>query len=291
MVLVAIELAIRTFYTSDIRRSSISPHIPLRLPALNHTQFNPSIPYPALPYYKMAVDPAYQGLFETLKSRFQSATSIDASKWPILAMATLVAGPEPDYAHNLYLYLLNQPEFNQTGSDARKTLIRRLREALVKAIPLVGVCKPIEAILAINGVEREEDKDYTFTRENWKCDTANHERAVGWFQKLYAGNSSGTLDLFRSHRDFAWLSMEITYGLFLSDRQVLDDVDTQLVVLPGIMSQNLKTETHWHIRGTRRLGVPQEDVQVIWDCVQLVAGFFGTKLHRVPTVDAVEPDV
>ena len=85
--------------------------------------------------------------------------------------------------------------------------------------------------------------------------------------------------------------MEITYGLFLSDRQVLDDVDTQLVVLPGIMSQNLKTETHWHIRGTRRLGVPKEDVQVIWNCVQLVAEFFGTKLNRVPTVDAVEPDV
>ncbi|BCR88773.1 uncharacterized protein ACHE_41338S [Aspergillus chevalieri] len=239
----------------------------------------------------MTVEVAYQNLFQTLESRFQSVTSIDASKWPILAMATLVAGPDPDQAHNLYLYLLNQPEYNKPGSEARKVLIRRLRETLFKAIPLVGVCKPIEAILAISNVEREEDREYTFTRENWQCDAANHGRAIEWFQKLYAGNSSGTLDLFRSHRDFAWLSTEITYGLFLSDRQVLDDVDTQLVVLPGIMSQNLKTETHWHIRGTRRLGVPKEDVQVIWDCVQLVAEFFGIKLNRVPTVDAVEPDV
>lgn len=235
----------------------------------------------------MTVDPHYADLFQTLESRFQDVTSIDASKWPILAMATLVAGPDPDHAHNLYLYLINKEE----SSDACKALVRRLREALLKAIPLVGVCKPIEAILAISNVERDEDKDYTFTRENWQCDTANHERAIGWFQKLYAGNSSGTLDLFRSHRDFAWLSTEITYGLFLSDRQVLDDVDTQLVVLPAIMSQNLKTETHWHIRGTRRLGVSKGDVQVIWDCVQLVAGFFQTKLNRVPTVDEVEPDV
>lgn len=267
-------------------------HFPTHPTSLNIQLNHPIQPkHPALLYNKMAVEPAYQDLFESLKSRFQSITSIDASKWPILAMATLVAGPDPDHAHNLYLYLLNQPEYNQPGSDARKDLIRRLRETLFKAIPLVGVCKPIEAILAISGVEHEEDKEYTFTRENWQCDAANHERAIGWFQKLYAGNSSGTLDLFRSHRDFAWLSTEITYGLFLSDRQVLDDVDTQLVVLPAIMSQNLKTETHWHIRGTRRLGVPKEDVQVIWDCVQLVAGFFGTKLNRVPTVDAIESDV
>lgn len=87
------------------------------------------------------------------------------------------------------------------------------------------------------------------------------------------------------------MSQEITYGLFLSDRQVLDDLDTQLVVLPAIMSQNLKTETHWHIRGTRRLGVPMEDVKIIWDCVKLVAGFHEVKLNRVPTVEEVEPDV
>lgn len=114
---------------------------------------------------------------------------------------------------------------------------------------------------------------------------------MGWLQKLYRGNTSGTLDLFAAHKDFSWVSQEITYGLFLSDRQVLDDLDTQLVVLPAIMSQNLKTETHWHIRGTRRLGVPMEDVKIIWDCVKLVAGFHEVKLNRVPTVEEVEPDV
>jgi hypothetical protein len=71
----------------------------------------------------------------------------------------------------------------------------------------------------------------------------------------------------------------------------LDDTDTQLVVLPVIMSQNLPLETHWHIRGTRRIGVSKEDVQVIWDSVKEVSKFFGVELHKVPTVDEVEPDV
>ncbi|RJE22862.1 hypothetical protein PHISCL_04807 [Aspergillus sclerotialis] len=227
-------------------------------------------------------------LFQDLETRFRS-TTLDPTKWYILALACVVASPDPERANQLYRYLITQPAYSTSSS--RQALVRRLRETLVKAVPIVGVCKPIEAILAIAKIEKDEDKDYTFTRENWQCDSANHERGVNWFQKLYSRNSGGTLDLFNAHKDFAWLSMEITYGLYLSDRQVLDDLDTQLVVLPAIMSQNLRLETHWHIRGTRRLGVGIDDVKAIWECVQLVARFFGVNLNRVPSVEEVEADV
>ena len=65
----------------------------------------------------------------------------------------------------------------------------------------------------------------------------------------------------------AWISANITYGLYLSDRQILDDIDTEMVVLSGIMIQNLKRETGWHLRGTRRVGVEHEDVETIQQCV------------------------
>lgn len=234
----------------------------------------------------MTVDPAYINLFQTLETHFQKTSFPE--RWPILAITTLAASPDPNHAHNLYLYLTGT---TTTTPDTRQALIRRLREALLKTIPLIGVCKPIEAILSIAAVEQPEDRDYSFTREAWQCDAANHARGVAWFEKLYRGNASDTLGLFEAHRDFAWLSTEITYGLFLSDRAVLDDLDTQLVVLPAIMSQDLRTETHWHVRGTRRLGVSLDEVRVVWDCVKLVAGFFGNSLDRVPTVDEVEPDV
>ncbi|KAJ5832535.1 hypothetical protein N7474_000846 [Penicillium riverlandense] len=234
------------------------------------------------------VQPHFAKLFAELEQRFQS-TKLGNDKWYILAMSTLVAGPDPERADQLYLHLINQPAY--TTSSARQALVRRLREALVKSVPIVGVCKPIESILAISKVERDEDKDYTSTREGWQCDQANHDRGTSWFQKLYARDTNNTLDMFASHRDFSWISTEITYGLFLSDRQVLDDMDTEMVVAPGIMSQNLPLESHWHIRGMRRLGIPKEDVEVVWDCVQLVGKFFGTRMDRVPTVEMVEPDV
>lgn len=236
------------------------------------------------------VEPRYQQLFETLEARFRATSpSLPAEKWYILAISTIVAGPDPERCDQLYLYLTAQ-EAHRSPS-ARQALIKRLREALFKSIIIVGVCKPIEAILSISKLERPEDKEYSFSRGDWQCDGANHDRGVGWLEKLYARNTSGTLDLFAAHRDFAWLSTEITYGLFLSDRQALDDLDTQMVVLPAIMSQNLKVETHWHIRGTRRLGVSKEDVQIVWDAVQCVAEFHGSRLDKVPSVEEVEYDV
>ena len=42
--------------------------------------------------------------------------------------------------------------------------MRKLREALVKLVSVVGVPKPLEAVFSIADIEREEDKDYSFSR-------------------------------------------------------------------------------------------------------------------------------
>ena len=112
-------------------------------------------------------------------------------------------------------------------------------------------------------------------------------------------------------RCIGWLSIEITYGLYLSDHTILDGIDTELVVLSGIMIQNLQRETGWHLRGTRRIGVSFEDVELIQQCVRClsvsvacgeagltpvmqiekVAAFCGLQLTRVPRVKDIEHEV
>ena len=79
----------------------------------------------------------------------------------------------------------------------------------------------------------------------------------------------------------AWISANITYGLYLSDRQILDDIDTEMVVLSGIMIQNLKRETGWHLRGTRRVGVSHDDVEIVQQCVR----FSTLKKQKVSLAD------
>lgn len=69
-----------------------------------------------------------------------------------------------------------------------------------------------------------------------------------------------------------WTSKAITYGLYLSDQTTLNDVETELTVLTGIMIQNLPRETAWHLRGTRRIGVSKEDVETLQQCVSAFVG-------------------
>ncbi|KAE8347197.1 hypothetical protein BDV24DRAFT_146746 [Aspergillus arachidicola] len=158
-------------------------------------------------------------LFHSIETSFQS-TSLGPDSWYLLTIACLSGSPDPELAKELYLYVIQKEE--TSTSAARHVFVRRIREALVKCVSIVGCCKPIEAIIAISQ----------------QCDQANHERGMRC-----------------------------------------------------IMIQNLRKETHWHIRGTRRIGVSKEDTQVLWDCIQRVARFFDLKMNKVPTVDEVEYDV
>lgn len=233
-------------------------------------------------------DPKLIELFRNIETSLQG-TQLGDNRWYVVVAACMVAGPDPEAASQLYLHLCAQPRYSTPA--ARQALVRRLREALIKSVSIVGVCKPIEAILAIAAVERPEDRDLSSTREGWQADDANLERAMEWYRKIYTRNATDTIGLFDAHKDFAWLSKHITYGFYLGDRQVLDDWDTEMVVFPAIMAQNLKLETWWHIRGTRRIGVSKADTQVLWNAIQTIMGHFGVKLNKVPTVDEVEPDV
>lgn len=70
-----------------------------------------------------------------------------------------------------------------------------------------------------------------------------------------------------------------------------DDFDTELVVLPAVMGQNLPRETYWHMRGMRRLGFSRADVEMACDCVHRVAQFCETTLDRIPAVQTVEEEL
>ncbi len=120
-------------------------------------------------------------LFKVIEENFPTQT-LGEERWYILAVSSaksptdhlrhlltahdqisaITAGGHPGFAKDLYLYLISKPEFGTP--DQRQALMRRLREALVKLVPVVGVPKPLEAVFSMGEVERDEDKDYSFSR-------------------------------------------------------------------------------------------------------------------------------
>lgn len=234
------------------------------------------------------INPRCDELFRQIEARFASS-NIASDKWYLTALSSLTTTPEPHLADQLYLYLISQPQY--ATSSTRQALIRRIREALFKDIALLGLPKPFEALIAISRVEPEGDDDGSFSRQGWQCDEDNHTRGMTWLTRLYAQNTAALFELFRRHRDFGFWVADIAYGLHLSDHNILDDVDTEMVVLPAVMGQNLPRETYWHIRGTRRLGISKKDVEMVCDCVHEVSRFCGVNLDRVPAVDIVEDEL
>ena len=104
-------------------------------------------------------------------------------------------------------------------------------------------------------------------REHWKAGPENRAKGEEWLNKIYKQNLSTATDNFVAHKDFDFISREITYGFYLSDHTILDPLATELVTLAGIMIQNLPLQTAWHLRGTRRVGVSTEDVELVQECV------------------------
>jgi hypothetical protein len=107
--------------------------------------------------------------------------------------------------------LISKPEF--TTSASRQALVRRLREALVKDVSILGVCKPLEAIMGISKVEREEDKDHSFSRKDWKSGPENEARGSNWLNTIYLHNQAKTDNILAQHKDFGelilWRCMQI----------------------------------------------------------------------------------
>jgi hypothetical protein len=79
----------------------------------------------------------------------------------VIALRQPLPRIHPQYLHilDLLAQILNP--------DSRKALIRRIREAFVKGVSIIGVCKPIEAIILLDAIERPVDKDYSFS--HYKC--------------------------------------------------------------------------------------------------------------------------
>ena len=111
-------------------------------------------------------------------------------------------------------------------------------------------------------------------------------------QKLYKGNLDPTLAAFGFNAPLVeYVNKSLIYGLFLSDHSILLELEAQLVILTCIMCAGYRSPTLWHLRGTRRLGVSEEDVEKVQKAVELVAEIAGKSTEGWPRVQDVRNEV
>ena len=61
---------------------------------------------------------------------------------------------------------------------------------------------------------------------------------MAWLESMHARNVFAPFDLFKVYREVGFWVGDITYGLHLSDRSILNDLDTEMTVLPAVIGQD-----------------------------------------------------
>ena len=125
-----------------------------------------------------------------------------------------------------------------------------------------------------------------------QLDDAATQRGTAFLQALYKDNLAPIFSTFGSHAPYMeWLERSVIYGLFLSDHRVLTPVEAELTILTSIMCQGIRAPTIWHLRGLRRLGVSEEDVDRVQDAVKTIARWAGKEVDGWATAQDVRHQV
>ncbi|GAP91781.1 putative DNA polymerase alpha subunit B [Rosellinia necatrix] len=217
------------------------------------------------------------GLLQQLEQSFPPALRQDG--WYLTTAAALTSCGLQRHLGSLYLHLVSQPRYQKPAQ--RQQLVRRIREALFKTIMICGIPRVMDGIASIARVEREEDQDHTIMRANWQADEENRKRGEAALEALFKDENTGIIETFGSHREISWISVNISYGCFLADYRILNAAETELVVLPAIMCQNLSGPTSWHVRASQNVGIGREDVKKIQLVTGMIAAFAGLDLDTV----------
>jgi len=217
--------------------------------------------------------------------------------WYIVVASTLVASGKAGELGALYKYIAEEDSAG-LGYEETKRLKARLGDVLMKEWTLVGITPVVVAVTALGGAERgvqvsdEENMTFPERRQNIDFNHAIPERGTRFLQQLYRDNLAPIFSTWGSYGpDLAWVERAVIYGLFLSDHELLSTVEAELVILSAIMCQGYRAPTIWHLRGIRRLGVSEDDVEMVQSTIEAVAIWAGKSIEGWPRVRDVTDEV
>ncbi|SAM85795.1 uncharacterized protein UBRO_07132 [Ustilago bromivora] len=107
--------------------------------------------------------------------------------------------------------------------------------------------------------------------------------------RIYKHNLPDILDrkMGENMQDLKFLTLEINYGFNLSNEQVIDWRETELVVLAALITQNCRVEVLWHMRGALRAGWTREDVESVQKVAMAIAKRLAVRTDKVPGLEEI----
>jgi hypothetical protein len=176
---------------------------------------------------------------------------------PNTTQASIIStSPNPERLGDFWTHLTSSPAFS--SQDAQSNLSLRLRDILLKQVPLIGAPQVLCALIPLAKVQGSpgSKSSESVLSEKWRNVDVSAIRTRGGstIDTIYGPLLPSIFQSFGSHaRDIEFMELFTAYGLYLSDFTLLSPLETELVVFMTIMCTGLRGPSLWHMRGMGRL--------------------------------------
>ncbi|KAI9724584.1 MAG: hypothetical protein M1828_003607 [Chrysothrix sp. TS-e1954] len=201
--------------------------------------------------------------------------------WYFVAGVTLSALNLPHELPRLLTYALNDdsapPQQKAPQShDERLRLARRLREGLIKSAAIVGLPKTINALMSlkagtpenlldISPVESDTSSLHGSGRaaELWTKDSSPIvARGQAFFDRIYGKITHRVMSgMDRIGTPDLGVTARLAYAYLLSNEEILDAKDSSMVLIAGLVPQDVNPQLKGHLQGAINNGATLDEVR------------------------------
>ncbi|MCJ1374706.1 hypothetical protein MMC20_005938 [Loxospora ochrophaea] len=226
-----------------------------------------------------------------LLSAIRTHPQLPRHSWYFIAGVTLSVLNRPDEIPKVFKHAVENGS-DRVGDtpkqDEHLEIVRKMREALIKAAPIGGLPRAINALFALKEATppplRDEPLGFSPTARSVEVydipsSTILH-RGQTFFDKIYGKVSKrvmGQMD--RSGTEDLGITARLMYGYILSNTNVLSAVESSYVLLAGLIPQDVNPQLKGHLKGALNNGATVNEVKAVRDIIVRICEASGmTKL-------------
>ncbi|KAG0179800.1 hypothetical protein DFQ29_001647 [Apophysomyces sp. BC1021] len=165
----------------------------------------------------------------------------------------------------------------------KEQIVMRLREGLLKTFIASGFPKTINALQHLSSVTPDEIRTRLPNtpirkEQTWEDVQDQRNRGRTLFGKIYERHTHRILaNMHTSHPDLAQAALHQLYGPILSETSVISARETSLVVVAGLMAQDLPGQLRGHVYGALHNGSTKDEVKRVEKLVALLSRHYQTE--------------
>ncbi|KAI7850424.1 AhpD-like protein [Circinella umbellata] len=165
--------------------------------------------------------------------------------------------------------------------EEKVQVMMRLREGIFKTFAIVGYPRVINSLQALAADAPSEiltqlPKKPIRSESSWHDITQQRERGNQLFDAIYERHTQRVQEhMYNAYPDLAQTAIHHLYGPILSEPSIISAKETSLIMVAGLMVQNVPAQLKGHRYGALNLGNNQDDLNRVENLVDLLSRYYN----------------